>query len=550
MSEEISGITGSNVAAKHLGRMEGLTTGGAETQELVAMLWDEGPAALEKLAHVPSVDELKHIPTAIQRQQQRDNPHIDATAQNAGCDSLVGFSECDQFRQGWYEGYIGYMILESVVVSKGAGSVASKLNELDAVKYGKQTRIANAVLSTRRTVRGGLTAAREGFRSAVIRTASKTYAVSENAAKNIAAQAKTLGQKVTLSQRLTKLDQESWRYIDDQLSKAQQTRLGQYLTRSSERQLVTDGGTVDVEFWRQLDEAVEGGVISEAAAKNIATKINRRDGDQLERAKSFVQQTDGEGLKLIDDIKSKNPDGDVSNLETFFKLDDSTTFKGVSDWESWRTDIAQAVRKSWDNPSNTQKAVNDYLENLRKIDNSDVAIDGNAESLIKEIVDNPNGFPGTANEVRRVADYVDRNDVKQIDIEPSPPGESFDAIDLRIIKKGDDGNEYVELKRFDSKQRNGADVADKFENSNDKFANSKADDMINWDDDSAKVEIDAKAGFKEDVTVSDIKTDMRLKVKNMHSEIKLDKLEIELPNSMKDDSLKGQINNGEIKWET
>ena len=54
MSEEISGITGSNVAATHLGRMEGLTIGGAETQELVAMLWDEDPAALEKLAHVPS----------------------------------------------------------------------------------------------------------------------------------------------------------------------------------------------------------------------------------------------------------------------------------------------------------------------------------------------------------------------------------------------------------------------------------------------------------------------------------------------------------------
>lgn len=38
-------------------------------------------------------------------------------------------------------------------------------------------------------------------------------------AEQIAAQAKTLGQKVKLSQRLRKLDQESWRYIDDQPSK-------------------------------------------------------------------------------------------------------------------------------------------------------------------------------------------------------------------------------------------------------------------------------------------------------------------------------------------
>jgi len=269
-------------------------------------------------------------------------------------------------------------------------------------------------------------------------------------------------------------------------------------------------------------------------------------GDKKHRAKQLIIDTeaDGAGIRLIDELEPADRD-------TMLTLDDSAVFSDFSGWNSWRTDLAKAVKMSWDNPANTEQAINKYLKDLRTIDNAETEIEiaGKSQSLVNEIEDNPGGFPGTANEVRRVVDYIETEGVNKITVEPAPEGSGFEGIDLRISTSGDTGDTYIELKRINSKKRNAIDVADKFVRAHDGFTESAAEKMIDPKIDTTKVEIDAKSGFKEDITINSLKNEMERRL-NSIDDVKVGEVVIELPNSMGKKRLTGTIKNGNFQWDT
>lgn len=74
--------------------------------------------------------------------------------------------------------------------------------------------------------------------------------------------------------------------------------------------------------------------------------------------------------------------------------------------------------------------------------------------------------------------------------------------------------------------------------------------MIDFNEDITKVEIDARAGFKEDVTIELLKQDLETTINNIATEIKVKRLEIELPDSIQEKPLTGTIEDGELQWNT
>ena len=187
----------------------------------------------------------------------------------------------------------------------------------------------------------------------------------------------------------------------------------------------------------------------------------------------------------------------------------------------------------------------------RTIDNTDTQITGKTQSLLNEVENNIDGFPGSAYEAQRVADFAEADDVTQVTIEPAPAGTSFDQIDLRVSTQGEAGDTYIELKRAQTEERNAVEVADKFEASNNKFRRPEADEMINFNEDTTKVEIDARAGFKEDVTIDDIKSDLETKLDGIgNNDVKIQEVVISMPDSFDEEKLVGIISNGEFEWET
>ncbi|QSG07521.1 vWFA domain containing protein [Halapricum desulfuricans] len=102
---------------KSLGTLSGLSTGGVETAEMLQAMVTDPVGYLKTTAQVVSqldeMDELiRQLPASVETQQKRNNPHEEGTQAYRA------------YRQGWYEGYLGYLVLETALPSGQLGKAA------------------------------------------------------------------------------------------------------------------------------------------------------------------------------------------------------------------------------------------------------------------------------------------------------------------------------------------------------------------------------------------------------------------------------------------
>lgn len=289
-----------------LGLLSGLSTGAVETAEFIEAFLSDPVGFVagiaDVIAAIPDLPEIiAALPEAIESQQDRNNPHDEDDEEEL----------YDTYRQGWYEGYVGYFVLESLLPAGELGRALQSSNRLQntvsaldrggdlakAARYAGQARHAAGApvrLTGQQLSRGVQASVRLG----------------EEAAQRTVTGAQTAVQRYWVAQRLRHFDPRTI----ERLSPDQQRNAGSTLARSSDdaARVMADGGG---EVWRvhRLDLDVD----TDALASNIA---------------EMSRHTDVDAEQVVDDLETlKRADDDIDGLDELarnLKVRDTSNFRG------------------------------------------------------------------------------------------------------------------------------------------------------------------------------------------------------------------------------
>lgn len=93
---------------------------------------------------------IHKFPEAVRQQQRVNNPYIETVNDEATCGDADSDEQgdCEQFRDGWYEGYTTWFVVEAVVGTKGASKAGSALDKLEDVSPSAVTRVISGARTT------------------------------------------------------------------------------------------------------------------------------------------------------------------------------------------------------------------------------------------------------------------------------------------------------------------------------------------------------------------------------------------------------------------
>jgi hypothetical protein len=210
--EELTNIPGlgdkiESYSNSKLGQLRGFTAGAEETLRFAYFIGKNPGAVVQLVSQIPkalrNLDEIiKALPASVKRQQRSDNPQLDPDDDNnpTSCADLSGDDEetCKSYSRGWYQGYIGWVVFESVVPFGQITRAGKALERIEDLTPEQIRRYAAAAKSVREQVG----AATQATKVRLADTLAKGRAISEAAAQRVLGEARTVGQQLRVSRKL------------------------------------------------------------------------------------------------------------------------------------------------------------------------------------------------------------------------------------------------------------------------------------------------------------------------------------------------------------
>ncbi|WP_256532927.1 hypothetical protein [Halovivax cerinus] len=450
----------------YMGVLSGLTSGAGEIYGFLLALYKKPVETITAITEIVDVitnftEVIASLPGAIDAQQEQNNPHA------------PGSEFYQEYRIGWYEGYVAWFILEALVPggaivkavknTKRFQKIASKL---DAGEINRAAKLAGRVKHTTETQA-------KFARTQLSRGLAKSAGVSREVSSRVLRSVQTSGQLLRRAKHARHLDDETLEVLAD------------------------GSGEVAEGYRRATLKAADGDAISSYNQIDRAVKkIDELEGQPKLRAQRLVRSTRGHGIRLVDDL-------DDEAFEAFVRMDHQPGFKGSPDFDQWRKNLAlgESGLDSW--------GVSGYLTNVHKAANhpritkpdglvTDITGDGADAAQIR----------GQIGEARSAVRYAD--DGAEVAVEPGNGG-----YDLGITRNGQ--TEYVDVKTAGGETPLGGGFwRRQVDSMNDKFEN--ADDVARED---AVLEVQTKKGASElDDAVSELNTALFRRLKSASSSVK------------------------------
>jgi|GEM_PF-4774808 len=267
---------GSVYIARNMGNAHGLAAGGAETVEMIRAFANDPRGYLEgipeALSAISRIDEIiANLPQAVHRQQREANPHT------RGSDEYIAYQE------GWYRGYVGYMIIEMVVPGGQVSRVVRSSDRLTSTL--NRLRNADRLAGLTRTLSRGSDIGRQAGRIThyqLTRGVRATASLPRAAAQRLVDQAPTAAMRYRVGRGFDRLPPR----LREGLTPSEAGRLGRYLNRHPERgpTLLADGG-VDVRNLIVRSEGLDEGTTQALLRAHARGDL---DDDTLRRTARYV----------------------------------------------------------------------------------------------------------------------------------------------------------------------------------------------------------------------------------------------------------------------
>ncbi|KOX92648.1 hypothetical protein AMS69_15025 [Haloarcula rubripromontorii] len=247
--------------------------------------------------------------------------------------------------------------------------------------------------------------------------------------------------------------------------------------------LIADGsGNVDDAYDRAVIRAATSDSIGSYKQLDRAVrKVDDLDGTQQRRAKQLIAETDGDGVKLLDDLSAI----DDATLRAFLEADIPD-----ADMTAWRTALTRRANAA--DSSIRSQDVEQYAKDVREIQRlvEDGSVDiENPNRVVQETIENPTQdgqILGQQLEARRTVHYATKDGEVTVDPKTAGNGEP----DLHV-SRGSDSDLYVENKMVEGDLDGGFKMKDKVHEADGSF------DGISGDHDSV-VEISAQGKITDD----------------------------------------------------
>ena len=249
-----------------------------------------------------------------------------------------------------------------------------------------------------------------------------------------------------------------------------------HLDDSTLRVMADGSGDTNDAFVRGVYRAADDDSVSSYGQIDRAVeRIDDLDGPAQTRAKRLVADTDGDGVKYIDEL-------DDDAFDIFFEIDNNPGFDGGANFDQWRANLARGSDGLGSERVNEYVVLVDEAASNPKITNADGLVADIAGSQAAE-----SQIRGQAGEVRSALRYADDNDVTDVTIEPGN-GKHYD---MRVQQEGGE-TQFVEVKT----RATGKDVDYHYANSqllnmNKKYANAQSDPEIDIGNSERTLEIRA-----------------------------------------------------------
>ncbi|WP_263018136.1 VWA domain-containing protein [Natronobiforma cellulositropha] len=370
-SELASEGFGGERLAGDLGTLSGFSTGAVETAEFFeALLTDPlGMLAAIKdvIGTITDLDEIiAALPDAVEQEQERHNPYDADDPEEAILHAA--------YRQGWYEGYVAYMVVEMAIPAGEAGQalrssdrLQSAVNTVDqtgdlqrAARYAGQAKHAAGapVRYTGHHLSQGL---------------HRTYGLSSQATEKVLAQVRTTGQQQKVVTQLRDVDLRT----TDRLSPPQQERLGLLLARSG------DDGVATIN--RMDGPAIES--LLDLPQAQQATALNRVSEVDQQRLADLSGQHDAL-------VRAVAREGDVSRVLNDLDSASQVTYSGsqvVVHGTRHGVDVDVTYPQNGENFYVSRSDRVDSIDELRGINSQDIGRTVVEEDIARTIVrDRPN----------------------------------------------------------------------------------------------------------------------------------------------------------------
>ena len=298
------GIGGERLAGD-LGTLSGFSTGAVETVEFFEALLTDPIGTLAAIKDViGAITELDEIiaalPEAIEQEQERHNPYDADDPDEADLH--------DSYRQGWYEGYVAYMVVEMAIPAGGAGQALRSSDRLQSAvntvdQTGDLQRAARYAGQAKHTA--GAPVRYTGHH--LSRGMSATLDLSREASQRVLSEVPTSGAQYQVGKLLHRYDVDGTDL--NRLDTSDQSTVGPTVHRGGDgttRAIATDGGG---EVWRvhQMDLDVN----TDALASNL---MRHSDEIDVTRVVDDLEALSRNNVEGVDRLAMKLASGDASNV--------------------------------------------------------------------------------------------------------------------------------------------------------------------------------------------------------------------------------------------
>ncbi|WP_245724309.1 hypothetical protein [Natronorubrum texcoconense] len=304
VSEELraAGLSSSQVE-ESLGFLEGTTTGAGETLGGILAIYDDPYVIVEAARAIPEAVEnfdeiIEALPAAIEDQQQFNNPHE------------PGDRYYDDFRDGWYQGYFFWFVVEMAVPAGEAGkalkstdTVQSTVNRISTPQVQRAAQVAKQGGQT-------VTAPVRYSRQQLSQGLHGSIGLTREAGERVLSEVRTVGGQYQVAKILDRNDVDGGEI--SRIDGDSQAKTGSATLRSGDDagRVLADGGPDPVARAYQLDLDVNN--------ENLVSNLFRHSDEiDLERVINDLEELNRPDADIqgVDELALRLAGGDQSNIK-------------------------------------------------------------------------------------------------------------------------------------------------------------------------------------------------------------------------------------------